>query len=146
MIPHGLNFLRNFFSSLVRDKDLIYKPKSEIIEQLRLKIADGFSIDCFSSAIEYYEDISTKGYKLKGDMDRNIKVVVHIGNIIPIEFQWYRFSKSTDGYVKVGNAINIELNNGDIYILSEKAIGNDCNRKSVLSIRHSLGIKYLKKE
>ena len=78
--------------------------------------------------------------------ETNNKILVHLGEKMPITFQWYRYSQSSGKFVTGGNPINIVLDDGDIVLFSEKAIGNDCERHSVLSLRHSLGNKYLKSD
>ena len=54
-------------------------------------------------------------------------------------FNWFHKHKS------VGNMLKIDLNNGDMYIMSEKAVGTDWKKKNIYTLRHSAckeGVKY----
>ena len=93
--------------------------------------------------LKVIENTELDGIKLTGDMKKYEKIIINIGNSIPMEFQWFRFSKSTNNYVKEGNPVHINIKDGDMLIFSNKAIGHDCERKSVLSVRHSIGDKFL---
>jgi hypothetical protein len=37
--------------------------------------------------------------------------------------------------------MTIKLNDGDMYIMSEKAVGTDWKKKNICTLRHSAGIK-----
>ena len=113
------------------------------IEILLERINKEYKLDYSGINIEYYENIDNEGKKLMGDKDRYEKIIVNVGREIPMEFQWFRYSKSSNDYVKEGNPIHITLNDGDILLFSNKSVGNDCDRKSVLSVRHSIGKKFL---
>jgi len=39
----------------------------------------------------------------------------------------------------VGKRIIVPLNGGDIYLMSEKAVGTDWKRKKVYTLRHATG-------
>ena len=57
------------------------------------------------------------------------------GNIKEIPFRFHKQS----------NLTSRKLNHGDIYIMSEKAVGTDWKKNSILSVRHAAGCdKYLK--
>ena len=48
-----------------------------------------------------------------------------------LHFNWFYNSKS------VGETLKLTLNNGDMYIMSEKAVGNDWKKRSIYTLRHS---------
>ena len=48
-------------------------------------------------------------------------------------FSWYHRFK------KVGETYRHLLNGGDIYIMSEKAVGTDWKRSSIFTLRHAAG-------
>ena len=43
-----------------------------------------------------------------------------------LKYSWYHNSKP------IGKPVILELNDGDLYIMSEKATGNDWKRKNIL--------------
>ena len=50
-----------------------------------------------------------------------------------MRWQWFQHGKV------VGNPIDVLLNSGDVYIMSEKAVGQDWKRKNIPTLRHSAG-------
>ena len=52
---------------------------------------------------------------------------------MPLKYQWYQNHRA------VGRTGRIMLNPGDIYIMSEKAVGFDWKRSSILTLRHAAG-------
>ena len=81
----------------------------------------------------YYYDIDKCGIGFHGDAERRIVVAVRLGASMPIYYQWYRKS------VPIGDRVEIPLNGGDIYIMSEKAVGTDWKKKNVATLRHATG-------
>lgn len=55
----------------------------------------------------------------------------------PMRWQWFQKSKP------VGRPYDILLNDGDIYIMSEKAVGKDWKKSSHFTLRHAAGKKYV---
>lgn len=83
----------------------------------------------------YYYDISKCGIGFHGDAERRKVVAVRMGASMPLYYQWYQESKP------VGQPIEIMLNDGDMYIMSEKAVGFDWLKKKVATLRHATGCK-----
>jgi hypothetical protein len=52
---------------------------------------------------------------------------------MPLYFRWYQLSEP------VGEPIELILNDGDMYIMSEKAVGFDWLKKKIATLRHSTG-------
>ena len=50
-----------------------------------------------------------------------------------MRWQWFK-----DG-MPVGKSIDIHLNSGDVYIMSEKSVGADWKKSSLYTLRHSAG-------
>ena len=50
-----------------------------------------------------------------------------------MRFQWFK-----DG-MPIGNSIDLALNDGDVYIMSEKAVGADWKLRSKYTLRHAAG-------
>ena len=87
----------------------------------------------------HYYDITKCGIGFHGDSERKKVIGVRLGATIPLDFQWFNNSKA------VGARISLQLNHGDIYIMSEKATGNDWKKKLRYTLRHAAGSeKYLK--
>lgn len=85
----------------------------------------------------YYYD-KTCGIGYHGDAERKIVVGVRLGDPFPLCYRWY-----CNG-VQTSETIQINLQHGDIYIMSEKAVGNDWKRKKVHTLRHAAGAqKYI---
>lgn len=81
----------------------------------------------------YYYDISKTGIGYHGDSERRKVVAIRIGASLPIYYQWH-----FDGE-KIGNKIKVDLNGGDIYVMSEKAVGTDWKEKKIYTLRHATG-------
>lgn len=89
----------------------------------------------------YYFDLDNKhvGYRTGGCRYRKIEIGVRLGEPMKIKFHWcYNFRPDgTDPMV-------IEVNPGDIYFLSEKAVGTEHfhktkNKKEIYTLIHSAG-------
>lgn len=87
----------------------------------------------------YYFDLKNCGIGFHGDSERRKVVAMRVGASNPIVFQW--FFKNNP----VGIPIRIDLNDGDMYIMSDKAVGNDWKKSSIYTLRHAAGAeKFLK--
>ena len=83
-------------------------------------------------SINYY-DTETCFLGFHGDSERKRVIVCRIGENMPLYFEWYYKGKC------ISERIKIELNSGDIYILSEKACGTDWKMHSQVTLRHAVG-------
>lgn len=81
----------------------------------------------------WYYDLNKCGIGYHGDSERRKVVAVRIGGSCPIYFQWYHHRSP------IGSRISIPLEDGDIYVMSEKAVGTDWKRSSVPTLRHATG-------
>jgi alkylated DNA repair dioxygenase AlkB len=81
----------------------------------------------------YYYDIKKCGIGFHGDAERRKVIGVRLGDSIPLHFQWFHKSKS------VGKRMKFELNDGDMYVMSDKAVGFDWKKKSIMTLRHAAG-------
>jgi alkylated DNA repair dioxygenase AlkB len=85
----------------------------------------------------YYDPRST-GIGFHGDSERKRVVAIRLGASIPLHYQW--FYRSTP----IGRRVQLTLEHGDMYIMSEKASGYDWHRSSIRTLRHAAGAdKYL---
>ena len=85
-----------------------------------------------------YYDISRCGIGFHGDSERKKVIAVRLGASMPLHYQWFYRNNP------VGSRIKLELNNGDLYAMSEKAVGTDWKQSSIFTLRHAAGCqKYL---
>jgi alkylated DNA repair dioxygenase AlkB len=83
--------------------------------------------------MNYYYDTSCTGIGFHGDSERRIVIGVRLGASIPLHYQWFHRNDS------VGTRAKLTLNGGDIYIMSEKAVGTDWKHSSKYTLRHAAG-------
>ena len=81
----------------------------------------------------YYYDISQCGIGYHGDGERRKVFAVRMGETMSLYFQWFQRS------LPVGNPFELVLNDGDMYMMSEKAVGFDWLKKITPTLRHSTG-------
>lgn len=75
------------------------------------------------------------------DTERRIVIGMRVGPAsLPIRFRWYHRS------APVGQEFVIELNHGDLYVMSDKATGHDWMCPSKRTLRHGVGLKAPKLE
>ncbi len=82
-----------------------------------------------------YYDVSKCYIGFHGDAERRIVVAARLGQPFPLFFQWYYRSDT------VGEMYEISLGHGDIYCMSEKAVGTDWRRRIIPTLRHAAGSK-----
>ncbi len=82
-----------------------------------------------------YYDIFACYIGFHGDAERKIVVGLRLGADFPLYFNWFQRSKP------VGDRIELTLSHGDMYVMSEKATGNDWRKKKIKTLRHAAGSK-----
>ena len=80
-----------------------------------------------------YYDSTRTGIGFHGDSERRKVVALRLGESIPLVYSWFLQCKS------VGHPMKLNLQHGDLYIMSEKAVGFDWKRRKVLTLRHAAG-------
>jgi len=113
------------------------------VEMLKKQIADGLIEIGSKTKLEInvvegnrYYNLKNTGIGFHGDTERVVVICISIGcDNYPMRWQWFK-----DG-MPVGKPIDIRLNCGDVYIMSEKAVGADWKKKSKYTLRHSAGAK-----
>lgn len=83
----------------------------------------------------YYYDTSKCGIGYHGDSERKRVIALRLGDDNPLVYQWYHRSE------KVGRKCELKLYNGDMYVMSEKAVGTDWKKSSIYTLRHAAGCK-----
>lgn len=81
----------------------------------------------------YYYNNPACGIGFHGDSERKKVVGIRMGESASLHYQWF-LRKEPIGKRKV-----IELNGGDVYVMSEKATGNDWKKSSIPTLRHAVG-------
>jgi hypothetical protein len=86
----------------------------------------------------YYYRPGVCGIGFHGDGERRKVVALRLGTAIPLHYQWFLRSRPA------GYRVVLSLNHGDLYAMSEKAVGYDWKRPSIPTLRHAAGArKYL---
>lgn len=80
-----------------------------------------------------YYDARKCGIGYHGDSERRLVVAVRLGADVPLVYQWFYKLKP------IGEKIELQLRHGDVYIMSEKATGNDWKKKIIPTLRHAAG-------
>jgi len=81
----------------------------------------------------YYYDVEKCGIGFHGDTERRKVIALRLGASLPLYYQWWRRGET------VGPMIEIDLAGGDMYVMSEKAVGTDWKQRSVATLRHGAG-------
>ena len=82
-----------------------------------------------------YYDKSCTGIGYHGDSERRKVIAFRLGGDMPLHYQWFLNSKP------IGENKKFIINSGDIYVMSEKAVGTDWKRKKFPTLRHAAGCK-----
>ena len=83
----------------------------------------------------YYYNTNKCGIGFHGDGERKRVIGLRLGASNPLHYQWFSRFKP------VGNRCVITLNHGDMYVMSEKAVGTDWKKSSIFTLRHAAGCK-----
>jgi alkylated DNA repair dioxygenase AlkB len=83
----------------------------------------------------YYYNLRECGIGFHGDSERAKVIGVRLGGSYPLYYRWYKDSKS------ISEPYKIVLDHGDLYVMSEKAVGQDWKKKIIPTLRHAAGAK-----
>ena len=87
-----------------------------------------------------YYDIKRCGIGYQGDRERKLVFCMRLGRSMPLHYTWFHQCKPVSGT----DTAKLTLNHGDLYIMSEKATGNDWRKRTKYTLRHAAGAaKYL---
>ena len=81
----------------------------------------------------YYYDAARTGIGFHGDAERRVVIALRLGAPIPLHYQWY------SRHQPVGARVVLQLAAGDMYAMSEKAVGTDWKRSAIPTLRHAAG-------
>ena len=115
----------------------------QVVDRLKNTIKEGLLSFDSKSKVEInvvegnrYYNLKKTGIGFHGDTERVVVICISIGcDNYPMRWQWFK-----DG-MPVGKSIDITLNCGDVYIMSEKAVGSDWKLRSIYTLRHAAGAK-----
>ena len=115
-----------------KKRNIFIQLKDRINEELLeyLKEQDGLELICEGNK---YNHDKYSGINWHGDTERRIVIAVRLGRTMSMSWQWYKSSS------KIGNEFKFNLNHGDLYIMSEKAVGSDW-KSSEFHLRHAAGV------
>lgn len=82
-----------------------------------------------------YYSSSAGGISYHGDGERRKVIGIRLGESLPLYFQWYH------SHERVGNKIKVDLDGGDIYVMSEWAVGTNWKKSTLYTLRHATGAK-----
>ena len=81
----------------------------------------------------YYYDVSRCGIGYHGDKERKIVIAMRFGAKMYLKYQWFYKNNM------LGKNMAFNIEHGDIYIMSEKAVGNDWLNSNIPTLRHAAG-------
>lgn len=81
----------------------------------------------------HYFSTQTGGIGFHGDFERKKVVAIKLGDVKPLHFQWFYKNEA------VGTRAIINLDHGDVYVMSEKSVGTDWKKKNIYTLRHATG-------
>ena len=118
--------------TIVSYKDVPYT------ETLKNKISELIKDSSLKLEANYYYDLKKTGIGYHGDGERRKVIGVRIGEDNILAFKWFSNSKH------IGKKFETILSDGDMYIMSEKAVGTDWKKRSIITLRHAAGAKKYK--
>lgn len=104
-----------------------------LTQKVRETISQWTSDELLKGEANYYYDLSQCGIGYHGDGERKKVFAMRMGAPMPLYFQWFQRSKP------IGERVRIDLSDGDMYVMSEKAVGFDWLKKIIPTLRHSTG-------
>lgn len=107
------------------------------LNEVRLKLPEIIGPVADNLVVEgnYYYDITKCGIGYHGDSERTKVVGVRLGATMSFCYQWFYEGEP------VGEKTTLQLNHGDLYIMSDKAVGRDWKRKVIYTLRHAAGCR-----
>lgn len=81
----------------------------------------------------YYYDVKKTFIGFHGDAEREIVVGCRLGADFPFYYKWYKNNSPC------GELLKVILSHGDMYIMSDKAVGRDWKKSSIYTLRHAAG-------
>ena len=102
-----------------------------LLSSIKKDLDETYVLDTVAEGNYYYANTCGIGYH--GDRERSYVIGLRVGDPMPLSFRWFKRT------AQVGKTININLNGGDLYIMSDVAVGKDWLETSHLTLRHAAG-------
>eukprot|EP00947_MAST-08B_sp_MAST-8B-sp1_P002693 g2693.t1 len=87
--------------------------------------------------LNLYYDVTDKrvGIGWHGDAERRKVIALRLGADFPLRYVWFKHQRT------VGDPVEVMLSHGDLYVMSEKAVGTDWKKHGdgLMTLRHSAG-------
>ena len=104
-----------------------------LTHRIRNAVQQWMGDDQLKGEANYYYDVEKCGIGYHGDSERKKVVAFRMGGGMSLYYQWFQNSEP------VGKRICVELEDGDMYAMSEKAVGFDWHKKIIPTLRHATG-------
>ena len=106
----------------------------EVRNQLSTFISKGSEL---AAEGNYYYDVNKCGIGFHGDAERKKVIALRVcsGKCHPLHYQWFHKGNP------IGKRAVIELEDRDLYVMSEKTVGTDWKKKLIPTLRHATGIE-----
>jgi hypothetical protein len=119
-------------------KGTVYNFKDiKILNKLRRKLGKIHHLfENLQCEGNYYYDINKTYIGFHGDSEREIVIGCRLGESFPLYYQWYYKGN------KVGKLYKYSLDHGDIYFMSDKAVGRDWKKSNIYTLRHAAGFEF----
>lgn len=114
--------------------DFKHLPHLSHIRQHLATLTNDKATNLFAEANHYY-DVEKCYINFHPDLERKVVIGLRLGRSFPLYFNWYLDGK------RIGPRIDFDLNHGDIYIMDEKACGNDGRKRKIPILRHAAGFE-----
>jgi len=117
----------------------------------------GVKAEGLFAELNVYFNEKACGIGFHGDTERRIVVCARVGRDNPLQYQWFNrsrpvcncglpiFTEKAENFntcqctEPVTTRINLHLHEGDMYIMSDKAVGHDWKKSSIYTLRHAAG-------
>jgi hypothetical protein len=106
------------------------------INKIRKSLGTYVGHDNLFAELNYYYNINSTGIGFHGDTERKLVIGIRVGASLKLHYHWYKKHK------QIGRRCKITLNDGDVYIMSDKAVGHDWKKSSTYTLRHATGSKH----
>ena len=116
----------------INDLNEFSKFKKNITKKINT-VCDGKADGLIAEGNRYF-DLKQCGISYHGDGERRKVVCMSLGaDEYPMKWVWFHRNKP------ISKPFEIKLNSGDVYIMSEKAVGTDWKHSSIPTMRHAAG-------
>ena len=109
------------------------KVKQEIVKSIN-DVVDGDKASNLICEGNQYFDLKKCGIGWHGDKERRKVIALRVGAPMPMYWAWFKGK-----YYLQDKVYQYTINGGDLYIMSEKAVGTDFKKRNIFHLRHSAG-------